>query len=143
MLTIKDLKLELCTNEILLREAMDEGRFLRAFELKIQKDHLEKELNRLLLIEKDQKIKSLAELVIVGGVPMTQMKSINSDKGTITLYRVKDNIYKIHFVDTQGGETLSPPLKSYQFASMWFDISYNCVTSPQVETVNFINKKVG
>ena len=143
MLTIKDLKLELCTNEILLREAMDEGRFFRAFELKLQKDHLEKELNRLLLIEKDQKIKSLTELVVVGEVPMTRMKSINSDKGTITLYRVKDNIYKIHFIDTQGGETLSPPLKSYQFASTWFDISYSCVTSPRVETVNFINKKAG
>lgn len=40
MLSINDLKLELCTNEIELRNAIEESDYLRAFELKLQRDCL-------------------------------------------------------------------------------------------------------
>ena len=48
VLSIDMIKLELTTNEIQLRDAIDEGNYMRAFELKLQKDHLMLELNALL-----------------------------------------------------------------------------------------------
>lgn len=48
MLSIDMIKLELITNEIELRNAIEDGNYLRAFELKLQKDHLMLELNALL-----------------------------------------------------------------------------------------------
>jgi len=55
MLTIKDIKLELCTNEIELRNAIEDCDYFRAFELKLQRDCLMTSLVEALEKENKQK----------------------------------------------------------------------------------------
>jgi len=54
MLSILDLEIELCTNEIELRNAIEDNDMFRAFELKLQRDLLKQELIEAL--KKQQKV---------------------------------------------------------------------------------------
>lgn len=56
MLSINDLKLELCTNEIELRNAIEESDYLRVFELKLQRDCLLTSLVEALDKENQRKV---------------------------------------------------------------------------------------